>query len=101
MSISLEMHYTSCDQSFDPATHEVMCLVKRHLYELAFVVPLAPQSPSGDAQPCLYMRVKAMDNAGGFRLNLEDVECLYEDILQMMEYVQNERQRMEASKPIA
>jgi hypothetical protein len=84
----------SCDQSFDAAAHDVICLVKRHTYELAFAVPPSAHGLPGRAQPCLHVRLKQTSVAGGFVLNLEDVERFYEDLLQMMEYLQNERQRI-------
>jgi hypothetical protein len=91
----------SCDQRFDAAAHDVICLVKRHTYELAFAIPPSAHGLRGGAQPCLHVRVKQTCVGGGFALNLEDVECFYEDLLQMMEYLQNERQRIELSESIA
>jgi hypothetical protein len=101
MSIPLVIAQMSCDQPFDSATHEVVCLVKRHLYELAFAVPHAFRSSAGGAQPCLYMRVRHLDHTGGFCLHLGEIERLSEDLLQVMKYVQFENQRMGASKPVA
>jgi hypothetical protein len=83
------------------AAPDIMCLVKRHTYELAFAIPHSPQGSPAEALPCLHVRVKHTGDAGGFVLNLGDVECFYEDLLQMMEYLQNERQRVGLSKPIA
>jgi hypothetical protein len=89
------------------ATHEVMCLVKRHTYELAFAIPDLPHDSPEETQPHLHgrvnlhVRLKQTYDTEGFVLNLEDVERLYEDLLQMMEYLRNERQRIELSKPVA
>jgi hypothetical protein len=91
----------SHEQSFDAAAHEVICLVKRHTYELAFAVPPSAHGLPGGAQPCLHVRLKQTCVAGGFVLNLADVECLYEDLLQMVEYLQNERHRTGLSQSIA
>jgi hypothetical protein len=101
MTISSAALETSCDQPFDAATYDVMCLVKRRAYELAFAVPHSPPALADGAQPCLHVRVKQSPQGGGLLLSLEEVERFYEDLLQMMHYVQNERQKNGASKPIA
>lgn len=100
MTVSLADLDISCDRLSSEETHDVMCLVKRHAYELAFAVPHAPHVLDDGAQPRLHIHVKRPCQAGGFALNLEDVERFYEDLLQMLEYLQNERQRTAASKPV-
>ena len=99
MSISLATLHESDDRPSGHATHDVMCLVKRHTYELTFAIPHAPQAQICRPQPHVYVRVKTPGQAAGFILDLPDVEQLYEDLLQMLEYLQRERQKAEASKP--
>jgi hypothetical protein len=100
MTVRLVAPETSLDQPLDAATHDVMCLVKRRAYELAFAVPLEPHALTGGAQPRLHVRVKQPGHAGGFVLSLREVEGFYEDLLQMMQYLQNERQKTGSSKSI-
>jgi hypothetical protein len=78
-----------------------MCLVKRHAYELAFAIPHAPQMQLYPPQPHVYVRVKTVGQTAGFILDLTVVEQLYEDLLRMLEYLQRERQKTEASKPLS
>jgi hypothetical protein len=101
MTVSLVTPDASYDQPFEVVTHDVMCLVKRHAYELAFAVPHAPHAPADEAQPRLHVRMKQPCRAGEFVLALEDVERFYEDLLQMIEYLQTERQKIGMSKPMA
>lgn len=101
MMVSLVTPDASCDQPFEVVTHDVMCLVKRHAYELAFAVAHSPHAPAGEAQPRLHVRVKQPGQAGEFVLALEDIERFYEDLLQMIEYLQTERQKVGMSKPMA
>jgi hypothetical protein len=79
---------------------DVMCLIKRRAYELALAVPHSPHALAAGAQPQLYVRVKTPCQARGFALALEDAEQLYEDLLQMMAYMQNKRQKTGASRPL-
>jgi hypothetical protein len=99
MTVSLTIPDMPCNQPLDAATHDVMCLVKRHTYELAFAVPLPPYTLAGGAQPRVHVCVKQPCQTGGLVLNLEDVECLYEDLLQLMAYIQNERQALVRADP--
>ena len=101
MTVPLASPETSCEQSYDEVTHDVMCLVKRDAYELAFAVPHLPRTHADEAQPCLHVRVKQPCQAGGFVLDLEDVESFYEDLLQMIEYWQIECQKIGRTKPMA
>ena len=100
MSVSLTTFYESDDRPSGCDTHDVMCLVKRHTYELTFAIPHAPRAQTCRPQPHVYVRVKAPGQAAGFILDLPDVEQLYEDLLQMLEYVQRERRKTEDSKPV-
>jgi hypothetical protein len=89
------------DQPFSVAACDVRCLVKRHAYELALAIPHPQHASAGGSQPCLHVRVKRPCHVGGFVLGLEDVECFYEDLLRMMEYLQSERQRIGPAQPMA
>jgi hypothetical protein len=100
MSIPIVTLHESDDRPRGHDTHNVMCLVKRHTYELTFAIPQAPQAQTCRPRPHVYVRVKTPDHAAGFILDLPDVEQLYEDLLQMLEYLQRERRRTEASKPL-
>jgi hypothetical protein len=94
MTISPTGSDLSYDQPFDAGTHDVVCLVKRQTYELTFAVPHIPQALAWGAGLRLLIRVKQPCQAGGFVLNLEDVQSFYEDLLQMIAYLQSERQRI-------
>jgi hypothetical protein len=100
MTISLADRYISRDQSSCEATYDVMCLVKRRTYELAFAVPRAPHTLTHGAQLCLHVRLKTQCQTGGFTLTLAEVEQCYEDLLQIREYMQSERQKIGTSKPL-
>lgn len=100
MSVSLTTLRASDDRPSGLDTHDVMCLVKRHTYELTFAIPHAPQAQTCRPQPHVYVRVKALGQTAGFMLDLPDVEQLYEDLLQMLEYLQRERRKTEGSKPL-
>jgi hypothetical protein len=100
MSASLTTFHESDDQPRGHDTRDVMCLVKRHAYELTFAIPHTPQTQTYRPQPHVYVRVKAPAQAAGFVLDLPDVEQLYEDLLQMLDYLQRERRRTEVSKPL-
>jgi len=100
MSVSLTTLHESDDRLSGADTHDVMCLVKRRTYELMFAVPHAPQAQTCSTQPRVYVRVKTSCQAAGFTLELPDVERLYEDLLQMLEYVQHEHRRPTAPKPL-
>ena len=80
-------------------THDVMCLVKRHTYELAFAVPHSPDALARGAQPKVYIRVKTPCRTGQFIFDLADVERFHEDLQQMLEYMQSERQKTGISTP--
>jgi hypothetical protein len=97
MSVPLATFHESDDRPRCD-THDVMCLVKRHTYELTFAIPHTPQTQTRHPQPHVYVRVKAPGQAAGFILDLPDVEQLYEDLLQMLEYLQRERRKTEVSK---
>jgi hypothetical protein len=100
MSVSLVTLHESDDQPGGNDTHDVMCLVKRHTYELTFAVPHAPQAETCHTQPHVYVHVKTPCQAAGFILDLPEVEQLYEDLLQMLEYMQRERRTTGASKTL-
>jgi hypothetical protein len=99
MSVSLAILHESDDRTSGNDTHAVMCLVKRPTYELAFSVPQKPHAQACSTQPHVYVRVKTPCQAAGFILDLPDVEQLYEDLLQMLEYMQRERRKVGASNP--
>jgi hypothetical protein len=99
MSVSLANFNATYDRSLNEDTHDVMCLVKRHTYELAFAVPHAPQALACGAQPRIYVRAKTPCQAGRFILELADVEQFYGDLVQMLEYMQSERQKTGVSMP--
>jgi hypothetical protein len=65
MTVSLVTPDASCDQPFEVVRHDVMCLVKRHAYELAVAVPHSPHAPADEAQPRLHVRMKQPCRAGG------------------------------------
>jgi hypothetical protein len=94
MTVSLADHDVSFDQSLGEQAHEVICLVKRHAYELAFTIPHAPIALAHGAQPSLHIRIKTLCPTGGFILSLDDLRCFYEDLLLMMEYLRSERQKI-------
>jgi hypothetical protein len=100
MTVSIATPDISCNQPFDVATHDVMCLVKRHAYELVFALPHALHAMADEAQLRLQVHVKWPCQAGGFVLSLKDVERFYEDLGQMIEYWQTERQKIAMSKPV-
>jgi hypothetical protein len=100
MSVPLTTLQECANRPSGHDTHDVMCLVKRHTYELTFAIPHALQAQTCRPQPRVYIRVKTPGQAAGFILDLPDVEQLYEDLLQMLEYLQRERRKTEASKPI-
>jgi hypothetical protein len=54
MTVLLTAPHPSSDQPFDVAAHEVMCLMKRHAYELALAVHHLPHAFEGGSQPCLH-----------------------------------------------
>jgi hypothetical protein len=99
MTVSLATPDITCDQSFDVATHDVICLVKRHAYELAFALPHSPQAMADKAQLRLHVHVRWPCQAGGFVLSLGDIERFYADLLQMIEYWHTERQKTGLTKP--
>ena len=98
--ISLAPPAMACDQPFDLATHDVMCLVKRQTYELAFTLPHVPHAMRAEAKLRLHMHVKWACRAGEFALSLGDTERLYEDLLRVIEYCHTERQKRGRSKPV-
>jgi hypothetical protein len=100
MSVSLVTLHESDDRPSGNDTHDVMCLVKRHTYELTFAIPQAPQAQTCRPQPHVYIRVKTPCQAAEFILDLPDVEQLYEDLLQMLEYMQRERRKTGVSKTL-
>jgi hypothetical protein len=100
MTVSLADPKLSCEQPLGAETYDVMCMVKRHAYELAFAVPHASRAIACGAQPCMHIRVKTPCQAEGFVLTLENVARFYEDLLQMMEYLQREHQKLGTSKPL-
>jgi hypothetical protein len=101
MTVLLTAPHPSSDQPFDVAAHDVMCLMKRHAYELALAVSHLPHALAGGSQLCLHVRLKRPWHGGGFVLSREDVECFYKDLLRMMEYLQSERQRIGPAQPMA
>ena len=86
-----------CDRPSSEDTHDVMYLVKRRTYELAFAVPHAPHALAHGAQPRLHVRVKTQCQTGGFTLVVEDMPQFYTDLRQMMEYMQSERRKLSTS----
>jgi hypothetical protein len=54
MTVLLTAPPPSSDQPFDLAAHDVMCLMKRHGYELALAVPHLPHPSAGGSRPCLH-----------------------------------------------
>jgi hypothetical protein len=99
--ISLAPPTMACDQPFDLATHDVMCLVKRQTYELAFTLPRVPHAVRDEAQLRLHLHVKWACRAGELVLSLGDTERLHADLLQMIEYWQIERQKSGRLKPVS
>jgi hypothetical protein len=97
MSISPAHLDASPDRPLSENTHDVMCLMKRHTYELAFAVPRSPQALTCGAQPRVYVRIKTPCHAGRLSLDLVDVAQFYEDLLQTLEYMQSEGQKPGAS----
>jgi hypothetical protein len=91
MTVSPLVPEASLDQSLDAASRDVMYLVKRRAYELAFAVAQAPDASAHGVQPRLHVRMRQPCQGGGFVLSLREVERFYEDLLQMMLYIQNER----------
>ena len=100
MTVSLATPDMSCKQPFDVRTHDVMCLVKRHAYELVFALPQALHAMTDEAQLCLHVHVKRPCQAGQFVPPLGDIQRFHEDLLQMIEYWQTERQKITMSKPM-
>ena len=100
MTVLLATPDMSNHQSFDVATHDVMCLVKRHAYELAFALPHSLHAMADEAQLCLHVHVKWPGQAGGFVLPQRDIARVYADLLQMIEYWQTERQKIARSRPV-
>jgi hypothetical protein len=80
-------------------THDVMCLVKRHTYELAFAVPHSPDALARGLPPKVYIRVKTPCRTARFSFDLADVERFHEDLLRMLEYMRSERQKAGISTP--
>lgn len=99
MSVSLATLHESNVRHSGRDTLDVMCLVKRHAYELTLAIPHAPQVQICRRQPHVYVRLKAPGQAAGFILDLPDVERLYEDLRQMLEYLQRERRKRKALRP--
>ena len=86
-----------CDRPSSEDTHDVMYLVKRRTYELAFAVPHAPHALANGAQPHLHVCVKTQCQSGRFTLVVEDITQFYTDLRQMMEYMQSERRKLSTS----
>jgi hypothetical protein len=99
--ISLTPPDMACNQPFDMATHNIMCLVKRHAYKVSFTLPHVPHAMSDEAQLRLHVQVRGACQAGEFGLSLGDTERLYEDLRQIIEYWQTERQKSRRSKPVS
>jgi hypothetical protein len=99
--ISLAPPDMACDQAFDRATRDVMCLVKRPAYELAFTLPHVPHAMRDETQLRLHVHVKWACQAGEFVLSLGDTARLYEDLLQIIEYWRTEGQKSGRSKPVS
>jgi hypothetical protein len=98
MTVSIGKRDVVCDGDLSAGSHQTMSLVKRPSYELSIVIPHAPQTPVGQDQFRLHIRLKAQRQHGTFILDLGTLECFHQDLLCMLEYVQTERQKPVASK---
>ena len=99
MTVCLETVVTFNDQPFEVAMHGVRCLVKRRAYALVITLPHSPHTMADEVQVRLYVLVKWPGQAGRFMLSLQDVERCYEDLLQMVAYIQTEPQKVAMTTP--
>ncbi|HXH10514.1 MAG TPA: hypothetical protein VNP04_12225 [Alphaproteobacteria bacterium] len=74
-------------------THEIMYLVKRPSYEFLFAVPKRGTSYLADERPLFQVRLKSQGQLVGFVLDSEEMKDFYESLSQLMEYVQEERDK--------
>jgi hypothetical protein len=99
MSVTFTHPASPSHRSGNGDTHAVMYWVKRPAYELALAVPQASHAGARGARPRVCVRVKTPCQGRSFILEMPEVEQFYGDLLQMIEYIQSERRRAEASIP--
>jgi hypothetical protein len=74
-------------------THEIMCLVKRSLYEFCFAVPTRQVGHLSEERPLLRVRFKEQCQMPGLVLKIEEVEDFFDGLSCLMEYVRDEETR--------
>jgi hypothetical protein len=75
------------------ATYQVIYLVKRPAYEFSFAIPEGrPLALSAD-RAMLQIRFRDQHQPHGFVLNLEELEDFYDELSQLVAYIETERDR--------
>lgn len=85
-------------ESVDGNMQRIMYFVKRPTYELAFVVPETLHAARKE-QACCHVRLKTTYRTGAFVLDAKNLAHFYEDLSGMMEYIRNERAKLQGPVP--
>ena len=98
MTVALESDHLVCDRQPNADMQHIMYFVKRPSYELALVVPETLQAAQRE-QACCHVRLKTTCQTGAFVLDVKNLAQFYEDLVGMMEYVRNEREKSPGPVP--
>jgi hypothetical protein len=93
MKLSPENIDTEYDWGHIMETHEIMCLVKRSLYEFCFAVPTRQVGNLSEERPLLRLRFKEQYQMPGLVLKIEEMENLFDGLSRLIEYVPDEETR--------
>src|SRR5882724_4290223 len=74
-------------------THEIMCLVKRSLYEFCFAVPTRQVAQLSAERPLLQVRFKGQCQISDLIFEIDEVEDFFDGLSRLMEYVHAEEAR--------
>jgi hypothetical protein len=93
MRSSPENFGTEYDWGHIMETHEIICLVKRSLYEFCFAVPTRQVGHLSEERPLLWVRFKEQCQMPGLVLKIEEMEDFFDGLSRLMEYVREEETR--------